>query len=633
MDNGIIQCPRCDTDNPVESDICYVCGEPLHEVQPEKTRRHWLIGLFILIGIGIGAGAVSLYYQHAPDAPQKTASETVSAVSSTQQKEKIDLASKPASLPSKKPAPKQPSTLQNFTLAKGLVIIKDVAEKVIAQFTTPIVAGRWVAVPKQLCIGGFQWMLRLDSGIELRIVDGIIGENDQIGLWRIQIDAPIDGPSLSSWKPEKAVVWVSLKSDATSQPAKIQLLDKQAHFAKATLDVDGNINEPGVLLQDGTIVGWTFGSIADGAYLWLGDVGAKLNAEIRVDDFYRTAFADSREEVLTLALALGDEYTQLERLAATANAFRYVPKLSADNTPVHLQPDAVISTLRTQISRLVQDGFAPEVANVFDAQILIQAADIDLVNDVIGAAVEGYGFEEAAELAEDVAGRIKLTKRDDKTQLIVLRSGLYQDWIAGALEQGDIQGGLHAHELGSQSLPADLKIHLLGVRLALAENDWAKAERLLAAKEYPSALGDQVANLKAQISELKGLQGKIVIRFTPGTRLIQVTATLDQSVQQQFIVDTGASTVTIPSATAERLGLQIDSGNPLRIVNTAAGVIEAPEVVLPSIKVDDWEVVDVSALVIDIPNQSNLGLLGLNFLNRFRMDLNTEKGILILEPR
>ena len=68
-------------------------------------------------------------------------------------------------------------------------------------------------------------------------------------------------------------------------------------------------------------------------------------------------------------------------------------------------------------------------------------------------------------------------------------------------------------------------------------------------------------------------------------------------------------------------------------MTTAAGIIEAPEVVLPCLKLDDWEVADINALVIDIPNQTDLGLLGLNFLERFRMDLNTEKGVLILEPR
>jgi aspartyl protease family protein len=152
-------------------------------------------------------------------------------------------------------------------------------------------------------------------------------------------------------------------------------------------------------------------------------------------------------------------------------------------------------------------------------------------------------------------------------------------------------------------------------------------------REYPLNLQDRVQNLQAQISDLKGQEGKIVIQFRPGTRNIPVTALLNQTVEQKFIVDTGASTVTIPSSTADRLGLSIDSGNPIRKVVTASGVIDAPEVILPSITVEGWEVANITALVVDIPSQSDLGLLGLNFLERFRMDLNTDEGILLLEPR
>jgi clan AA aspartic protease (TIGR02281 family) len=370
----------------------------------------------------------------------------------------------------------------------------------------------------------------------------------------------------------------------------------------------------------------------DGAYLWIGEPGVNLEAEIRIDDFYRATFANSREEELTLALAMGESYTHIERLAAMANSFRFDPKLSADDTPAHLQLGPVVSKIRALTAQSVQEGFAFEIANIFDAQILIQTADIDLVADVLNATVEGYDFEEATELAGDLADRIPLTDSQEKTRLAELRSGLYRNWITRMLDQGDIQDGWHAYEMGSQRLPNDLNIHLLGVRLALAENDWATAERLLAMKEYPLSLSDQVRLLQAQISELKGQEGKIVIQFAPGTRAIQVAATLNNSIEQQFIVDTGASTVTIPSSTAERLGLTIGN-NPLRRVTTASGIIEAPEVVLPSITVNDYEVDDVTALVIDIPNQPDLGLLGLSFLDRFRMDLNVEKGVLILEPR
>lgn len=334
-----------------------------------------------------------------------------------------------------------------------------------------------------------------------------------------------------------------------------------------------------------------------------------------------------------MARAMGDDYTHLERLAAFANGYRFDSKLAVTERPDYLQNQAVVSEMRVLIKQAVEEGFAEQVANIFDAQILVQASDVALVGDVINATVEGYDFEEATVLAEDVAQRIQLSDSKDKLTLIQMRSKLYQNWISSLIDNGNIQAGWNAYELGRQNLPEDLEIHLLGVKLALAQNDWAAAEKLIAMREYPLTLQDRVQNLQAQISDLKGQEGKIVIQFRPGTRNIPVTAVLNQTVEQKFIVDTGASTVTIPSSTADRLGLSVDSGNPMRKVVTASGVIDAPEVILPSITVEGWEVTDITALVVDIPSQSDLGLLGLNFLGRFRMDLNTDEGILLLEPR
>ena len=630
MDNEIIQCPRCDTDNPVASDICYVCGEPLHEQPSDKGGKHWSIGLLILIAAGIGAFFV--YNQISKDSLPPIASEAVPAVPSTPPAEEVDGSVKSDSVPAPPKAKEPPAKPEKPGEPAGFVIIKNVAEKTIARIPAAIVADGWIALPRQACLGGSQWIFQIAAGKELSISEGIIAENDQLGIWRIQNnDGSQKGPGLRTWVEGKALMWTSLKADAAPKPVEINISDRQTHFAKVVLST--GISEPGILLQDDYVVGWTFGSVLEGAYVWIGSPGAELKPEIRVEDYYRATFANSREEELTLALALGDDYTPLERLAAVANAFRFAPKLSVEKTPVNLRPDAVIPKLQTMTAQAIQDGYALDVAGIFDAQILIQTADISLVAEVLNATVEGYDFEEAVELAEDISRRIPLKGSRDKIQFVELRSGLYQNWITAALDRGDTQGGWHAYELGSQRLPDDLKIHLLGVRLALAKNDWATAEKLLAQKDYPTSLADQARSLQSRISELKGQEGKIVIEFTPGSQVIQVNATLDQTVEQRFIVDTGASTVTIPSSTAERLGLDIDSDYPVRRVTTAAGIIEAPEVVLPSIKLDDWEVADITALVIDIPNQSDLGLLGLNFLERFRMDLNTEKGVLILEPR
>ena len=201
------------------------------------------------------------------------------------------------------------------------------------------------------------------------------------------------------------------------------------------------------------------------------------------------------------------------------------------------------------------------------------------------------------------------------------------------LEGNNIQKAWQVYERGGRQMPEDLNIYLFGVKLALAESDWATAEELLTARDYPAALRDQVSSLQKQISELKGQQGKIAIRFAPGSQQIPVTASLNQGTLQDFIIDTGASMVTIPSSTAADLGIIISVRNPRRKVSTANGVVYAPEVVLASINLEGYETNNVKALVMDFPDQPELGLLGLNYLSRFRMDLNTDEGLLLLSPK
>jgi predicted aspartyl protease len=56
-------------------------------------------------------------------------------------------------------------------------------------------------------------------------------------------------------------------------------------------------------------------------------------------------------------------------------------------------------------------------------------------------------------------------------------------------------------------------------------------------------------------------------------------------------------------------------------------------VTLSSITLEGFETSNVKALVIDLPDRPDLGLLGLSYLSRFRMDLNTDEGVLLLAPK
>ncbi|UCG07459.1 MAG: hypothetical protein JSV83_02035, partial [Desulfobacterales bacterium] len=250
MENGIIQCPRCDTDNPVESDICYICGAALHVQSPQKAGKKWLYGLFIAV-IFIGVGGFC-YFQFFTSEPPKKLMLPAPTPKPLEQKEKINLPA-PSALPEasadiqKRPAADKQPFPEKTKLITGVVVIRDITDKPMTQLVTPVLAGGWIALPRRVCLGGYQWVLKLDEDNELSIVQGIIGNDDPIGLWRIAGDQTIKGPELAPWVADQPVVWLSLQHEAQPKPVKIAVLSKQHYFIKGTLAE--NINEPGVLFQ------------------------------------------------------------------------------------------------------------------------------------------------------------------------------------------------------------------------------------------------------------------------------------------------------------------------------------------------------------------------------------------------
>ncbi len=624
LDNNIIDCPQCGVKNPIESDICYNCGVSLHEVPIVKKRRSWIPGFLFVLFV---AGLIYFFYTdfNRSDAP-------LSKIQ-TAPTEKPIPKSEPEPLPEKASFVKagQSSEAERINLPLGLLRIRDVVGNLLAELTVPVIGGGWVALPTRQTLGGYNWVLQVGSGAPQTIEGGIVNDEESISLWRIREDQAIDGPELYPWSADTPLTWMALRSPDPPERIEIGAVTYQGNYIKGAVSDD--INDAGVFIQKGRVVGWTFGDAGTGAFLWAGEAGRSLNPNIRVDDYYRLSFANSREEEFLRALALGDEYSNLDRLDAFARAFRFDPKLSAEQTPDYLKPEAVISQLRLVLSRAVQEGDGTQALAYFDAEILAQAGDVPLIMDVVVLTAQNDGQEDAVDIVEIAIETLAPQNNQERAQLNDLHSGLYQSWLNELIESGDTQAGWQVYARGGEQRPQDLSIYLYGVKLALAENDWETAERLLAARDYPPALSTEVRSLQSLISELKGQESKIVIRFEPGTNQIPVTASINGEAAQDFIVDTGASMVTIPFSTVRALGIVISVRNPRRKIYTASGELFAPEVVLDSIALEGYEVNNVTALVMDLPNQPNVGLLGLNYLRRFRMDLNTDDGLLMLAPK
>jgi clan AA aspartic protease (TIGR02281 family) len=98
-----------------------------------------------------------------------------------------------------------------------------------------------------------------------------------------------------------------------------------------------------------------------------------------------------------------------------------------------------------------------------------------------------------------------------------------------------------------------------------------------------------------------------------------------------FILDTGASYTSVSTAIANRLGIPT-GGASVRLA-TASGVIQAPLVVVDEVDVGGAVARHVPVVVHDLPGMpSNVaGLLGISFLERFRVNLDIGSSLLVLE--
>lgn len=97
----------------------------------------------------------------------------------------------------------------------------------------------------------------------------------------------------------------------------------------------------------------------------------------------------------------------------------------------------------------------------------------------------------------------------------------------------------------------------------------------------------------------------------------------------RFLVDTGATFVTLPASEARRLGLELDKAR-RAVSSTANGNVPVYVVTLDSVKVGDITLYNVPAVVNGGPGL-DVALLGMSFLSR--MDMRADGPNLVLEKK
>jgi aspartyl protease family protein len=151
-----------------------------------------------------------------------------------------------------------------------------------------------------------------------------------------------------------------------------------------------------------------------------------------------------------------------------------------------------------------------------------------------------------------------------------------------------------------------------GVRLLRWNGDSAEIERGGAA--YSLQIGAAPAQLQAAPTGVNTGARQIVISAGPGGHFVAGGAINGRATR--FMVDTGATLVSLGREDAERLGLDLSAARN-SVTQTANGPVNVQTLTLATLRVGEVELANVQAMV--LPATLPYVLLGNSWLSRFQM--------------
>ena len=610
-------CPKCHMPLDLPVNVCPRCGAGL---QRSGGRLLVFTAAMVLIIVLAVYGYIGYRFSNGHDAARPTPPPASSDWAFTGQRAS---GSSGAAAQPDGASPAAPS------VNAGELILKDIAGDKLGTYPVAVVSSGWFAFPHRFLIGARTWQVMLDDGRSCAVEGAILQDGDPVGLWSLSINTPLGGLPLLPWDPQRPLHWQSLGQTGADRTVPVPSFDRLGNFAILPLANDSTV--AGIFTQEGRVVGWSFGDLAPGGFLWTGSPGIELMPEFYTDDFYRLTFEGSREEAFLKALS-DPNLSDIQRLTALAEAHLLEARLPDDILPDRIAPSQIHQTMQRLLDDLRQQHRTGELLALFDPQVLAAIDSPPFVADLATAAQEAGDYGDALGLLDLLIP--SASENDQRTgEITRMQAAIYGEWLNRLIAEDDVDVARAVYEDARGRFPRDPSIHLAGVELLLQAGNWALAERRLAGRSYPPVLHETVDRIAREIADLKSREGKLLIRFRPGSRTIPVTARIGGTLDQSFLIDTGSSVVTVPVETVHRLGIDLSASLPRRLFYSATGAQNAVEVTLPSIEIDGWALTDIKALVVDLPGQPGIGLLGMNYLRNFRLDLDTDKGLLTLAPR
>ncbi len=146
-------------------------------------------------------------------------------------------------------------------------------------------------------------------------------------------------------------------------------------------------------------------------------------------------------------------------------------------------------------------------------------------------------------------------------------------------------------------------------------------------KAPPASRG--LAESVPPVSRATSRRGPIQIPYESRHGAMLVMVRLNDTVTAPFIVDTGASDISIPAAVAGRAGIHVGPNTPRALYTTANGVVSSPIVTVDSVQIGAARVEGARG---SISESMQVGLLGGSFFNNFTLQIDPGAQMLTLLP-
>ena len=362
-------CARCHAPNPEGAVYCEGCGRPLLRKTP--SRKNSLRPFLFAAGGAAVLILLFLLYRHFTATPQ------------------ADTARGPAGAEAAADVSAQPVE-GSLTATFGDVLVRGDAGREIYRTIAAVFDGEWVALPVAGLLGGEDLAFQADGSVARRIAEGTWGTGNPVAFWKVESGYPPAALALAAWQPSQPLDWHPARS--ADPPLQVEVEATRRAGAFECFPLPPEIRFPGLFVQAGAVVGWSFSEPFDQAYLWAGVPAAGPPPAISLERFFDAVSSECREGYYRRFLDSGAESGPAAELEALARGFHRVPLLAPEDLPPDLEQSAIVARMDAIASDLIRSGQGNEVVRILDDQTIRESADPLLAAAAIIAFAQGQDY-------------------------------------------------------------------------------------------------------------------------------------------------------------------------------------------------------------------------------------------------